>query len=121
MKWEIKVVADTNDADYVTSLSKISDKDLNKIRPVIAAIKAFKPYQSLVDGKPWTHTNNFPSGEYYPQENLGEKSVEELYGAVAGGGDALYLFQEYVPFGEHGIHTITSIAIAQPVQWKKLL
>ncbi len=117
--WEIKIKADTNDADYVTEISQISDADLNKIKPLIEAIKAFKPYTTKVDGMTWTHSNNYPHGEYCPREDLGELPPRKVY---KGFNDKVFdIFESYLPFGEHGIHTIISIEVAPVIKWETLL
>ncbi|RJQ25033.1 hypothetical protein C4577_06520 [Candidatus Parcubacteria bacterium] len=119
-EWDIKIVADTNDADYVTEISNISDKDLTKIKPLIAAIKAFKPYKTKSDsGLNWTHDNNYPCGEHCPREDLGEKYPQEIYKGLDE--EVFEIFEDLIPRGEYGIHTIKSIEIAPHIKWEKLL
>lgn len=102
------ITADTNDADYVTSQNKVTDEDIKKLMPMIEAIKNFKPYHGeWSPGKFCEHSHNFPYGEDLPRDDMGEKSIEELYGDVPG----FDLFQELVPFGEYGVHTIVKIEI----------
>lgn len=119
MMMTIKIVVDTNDADYATRVSKISDRDLAKVMPLIKAIKKFKPYQgACVSGRgTWTHDHNFPRSEYFPRIDLGEKTVEEIYADI--GTPVIDLFSEYLP--SYGFHTVESIEIAPAVKWKKLL
>src|SRR4051812_44186242 len=101
------VVGDTNDADYATSLVKISKKDLKIISPLLEAIKNFKPYKTKTqDGLgDWTHRHNFNNGEL--RDDLGEKHPEDIYvqsGLVTQ--DTFDCFSEdYCPCG---IHSITS-------------
>lgn len=118
-QWEIKIVADTNDADYVTEVSKISDDELNKILPLIKAIKNFKPYTVKVRGTNWTHGHNFPDGEYSPRTDLGEKTINEIYSEFSE--ETIETFRDLVPTGEYGIHTIESIKIAPAKKWTTLL
>ncbi len=117
--WEIKITADTNDADYVTEISKITEKDLDKIKPLIEAIKKFKPYTTKSDGLSWTHSHNYPWGEHLPRKDLGERHPNEIYKGIDE--EAFEIFQDLIPHGEHGIHTIVSIDIAPIIKWKKLL
>ena len=82
MKQYIEIKADTNDADYVNRRVEITDEELKIIEPVIRAIKNFKPYKT--DEKdlvlqPYTHMHNFPFGETFPRESVGEKHAHELY------------------------------------------
>ena len=76
MKQYIEIKADTHDADYVTRRVEITDEELKIIEPVIEAIRNFKPYTTNEEGlvlQPRTHTHNFPFGETYPREEIGEK------------------------------------------------
>ena len=126
-QFEITVEADTNDADYVTKISRISETDLKKIKPLIQAIKNFKPYKATTPDKKdgcgrmsWTHDHNYPygSGEYSPRLDLGEKPGREIYKFP----ETIFdLFEELLPYGEHGIHTIESIVVTPYVRKTKLL
>ena len=114
MKYEIIIRADTNDADYVTSINTISEEDLNTIKPLIEAIKNFKPYKR----SEWTHSHNFPYSEY-TREDLGEKPARELYNEFSS--EVFGMFEDIVPYGEYGIHTIESITITPFQEKTKLL
>jgi len=119
MDYEITITVDTNDADYNTSVSKISQAQLDELKPLIAAIAAFKPYKAKSDGGlDWTHNSNYPYGEYSPRYDLGEKPPHELYPDIDE--DTFELFHDFTPFGEHGFHSIVSIEIA-PYQTKTKL
>jgi len=112
--FEIIVTVDTNDADYDKTISEISEGDLESIKPLIAAIKAFKSYTvKRSKGMDWTHHHNYPWGDCL-REDLGEKSPKELYGDVE-------LFEEFIPYPEHGFHTIESITISPLVKREELL
>jgi len=119
-QWSIKITADTNDGDYITEISKISDKNLAKIKPLIAAIKAFEPYKAQgKSGTSWTHSHNYPCGEYSPRTDLGEKCPQDIYKGFTK--DIFQILEDLLPYGEYGIHTIKSIEIAPCVKWEKLL
>jgi len=98
--WIIEVTADENDADYVTEISTISNEWLEKIKPVIAAIKK--------------NHGDYPRGEIVGKN---EKSAEDIYGHLPGfqGFDAL------VPYGEYGIHSIDKIVIYPYIEKTRLL
>jgi hypothetical protein len=116
--YEITIRADTNDADYVTQVSPISEKDLNVIKPLIKAIKNFKPYKAQMPGKTeWIHDHNYPWGEC-TRADLGEKTPQELYDFDK---EVFEAFQDYVPYGEYGIHTIESIFICPAGKKTRLL
>lgn len=108
------MTADTNDADYVTKTSTIELADLRLIEPIIEKIKNFKPYKTL-DGKMyWTHDSNWPTGEMR-RDDLGEKSPAEIYDLTE---EEAEDFQSYLPYGENGIHTITTIKVVEVVSEK---
>ena len=109
MKKYLFVCVDTNDGDNLESLTPISDEDIDALLPLMAAIEQFKPYQATVRGMSMTHRHNFPYGEVL-REDLGERSVDELYGMEHK--DALQLFQDnYLPYSEYGCHTIESVRV----------
>lgn len=113
------VVADHNDADYITKVEKISDKTLQKLKPLFSAIKKFKPYKSASgSGMMHTHPHNFPVGECC-RTDLGEKELADIYPDHL---HALQIFQdEYVPVNEYGIHTIKEIKLLEIASVKKLV
>lgn len=106
----LAITADANDANYVTKVEKISSKQLERFQPVFEAIKNFKPYEggTRASGDPWLHFHNWPQGEYAPRTDLGEKSVEEIYADVLSP-ELIENFNEFVPYGESGIHSIVEI------------
>ena len=106
MKKIIVISADTNDADYIKSVNDITDEKLESIKPVIEAIKNFKPYKVIKRGITWTHNSNYPCGEVYSKAS-GELSKDELYGHIEGFND----FDNLVPYSEYGIHTIEFIKV----------
>jgi hypothetical protein len=124
-QFEIVIQVDTNDADYNTSYNKISKSNLEKIKPLIKAIKKFKPYTVSLPPKygysnrTWDHHANWPSGECQ-RDDLGEKSPRNLYAGVVSE-DVFEMFEELLPYGEHGFHTIESIEVTPYVKKTKLL
>ena len=127
-KYKLIIEADTNDADYVSTINEITKDDLEKLYPVFDAIKNFKPYNGKSVDKDCqfdherTHNHNWPYGdeEYIPRIDLGEKTVEEIYADVLTP-DQIELFTDLCPFGEYGIHTITSIKVLEYIQEKEYL
>lgn len=112
MKNYLIITADTNDGDYVTSKNVISDEKLEKIKPVIQAIKDFKPYGGGIR----THHHNYTIGECC-RTDLGEKSAKQLYGHLEG----FNTFDNMCPYGEYGIHTIASVELLIVADEIKLL
>lgn len=121
MQKRVTIVADTNDADYVTEISDIDDTFEHDFGDLITAIKNFKPYTvkrrstSAID---WTHSHNWPTGECL-REDLGEKPPEKIYPQFSE--ELIEAFGEYLPYGEYGIHSIKSIGITTIAEEKKLL
>jgi len=119
MKYEIAITVDTNDGDYTTEVSGISEKDLNIIKPLIQAIKEFKPYEGKYKygkGK-YMHNHNYPIGDCL-RGDMGEKPPEELYEFDS---KVFELFEEYLPYSEYGIHTVDLITICPMQKKTKLL
>lgn len=117
--FEIMITVDMNDADYNTKVSEISQADLDKIMPLIDAIKAFQPYKTTIRGMDWTHRHNYPCATFSLRNDLGEKAPEELYPQFDE--NTHYMFQDLCHFGEDGFHTIKSIYITPLVKKTKLL
>lgn len=108
MKKYLVIKADTNDADYITQETLITDdSQIDKYRKVFEAIKNFKPYKILKGGLPFEHDHNFPVDEMC-RKDLGAKSAKEMYGHLV---DDWEKFMELIPVGEYGIHTIKSARI----------
>ena len=108
MKKYIIITADTNDADYVSEKTEITDDDIELIKPIIEAIK-----NTPKDKNGWGH--NYETGEA-----VDKASAQKLYGHL----DNFDLFDEFVPSGDPnypGVHTIKSIQILEVVNEITLL
>lgn len=117
MKKFIIITAFTNDADYITNKIEIDDKKLEMIMPMIEAIKNFKPYQGTSkSGLTWKHQSNYPCYDAC-RKDLGEKSAEDLYGHIPN----FEMFDDMVPKGEHGCHSIDDIEYLEVTEHKSLL
>ena len=115
--FELTIVADTNDADYITEIQKITQEELEFIKPIVKKIKKFKPYTTPCSYGTRTHHHNWANGDCL-REDLGEKSPQELYDLT----DEEYeAFSEYLPSSEYGFHTIESIEVTPYVKKEKLL
>lgn len=113
---KIVIIGDFNDADYCTSEDKITEEHIQKLLPVIEAIKNCK------------HRHNFPTTEYFNPRY--DKSLSELYpdfyekhedGEIIFKTEGAGLLYDYVPRGEYGIHTIKSIKILTVLEEQQLL
>jgi len=109
---EITIKVDSNDADYLIETNIICKEDLDQIKPLIEAIKNFEPYEAFWDKEQThktTYSHNYPRGEYCPREDMGEKTVEEIYPQFDE--EIFEIFEEFCPCGEYGFHTIKAISI----------
>jgi hypothetical protein len=122
-KFMLVVEGDHNDADYIVSVSPITDEGLERFSPLIKAIKGFKPYKTVdppskhpgIKPLEWSHDHNWPSGDYGCRPDLGEKSYLEYYSALGFPEDLIEEFDmDYVPHAEGGnIHTINAIYLVR--------
>ena len=88
--YRLKIVGDVNDADYVTEISKISEKTLEDvIKPVVSVLRK--------NSYNWDLSGN-------------EKKPADLYADLLTQ-EQIDNFSEFCPYGEYGIHTIESIKI----------
>jgi len=92
MKTIIIIEADTNDGDYTYAINEITEEVLESLADTITAVKEKKHY-------------NWCLGESCSDEDNPEDMYEDVDGFN------FDLFQQFVPCGEHGVHTITSIRI----------
>ncbi len=113
--YKLLITGDTNDADCVTSISDVTKEQLEQLEPVFAAIKAFKPYKGKCDGMEFTHSHNWPSGEFYPREDLGEKFPKEIYEGILTPGQ-IEMFDDLCPHDCGGIHSIVGIQVLEVVK-----
>lgn len=115
----IRIIADTNDADYIEAFNVIEEEVLNKILPLINGIKEFKPYEVIdKNSQKRIHRHNYPT--YDVRTDMGEKYPFQIYENICSE-KIISLFEQYIPYGEYGIHTITSIEIFEVTNVEKLL
>lgn len=112
MKKYLYIEADWNDADYVHSLTEITDEDLCRLFPLFIAIKNFKPDEN--------NRHNYPT--YTFRDN--EKDIYELYGDIVGE-EILEEFNEdfLPPSGDEtcSIHSISSITVFEVSNEQKII
>lgn len=120
------VEVDTNDADYDSQTTKITDEQLTRFKPLFEGIKNFHPYKAM-DNQKWSdhhmefiHNHNWPMGEAQ-REDLGEKSPREIYSGVVDEKTFLDFEEDFIPYPEYGFHTIESIKVITVVNEEKLL
>lgn len=112
MKKYLEVRADTNDGDYITERSEITDEELEQILPIVEAIKEFDRNHQKGRGD-----YNWLCGEI---RGAHEKGPHEVYRDILTP-EQIELFNEYTPYGEYGIHTIDSVKILHVEKEETLL
>lgn len=105
-KYLIVVEADTNDADYIQSSCVINEKVLKTIRIVIKEIKDFDSNPKNAYQHNWPKLDNYESPSLI-YKNLTEKQID--------------LFNELVPYGENGVHSIESVKLYEIVDEAEIL
>ena len=86
------IKADTNDANYITSENSVSDGDLEVIRKVCKVITENSGFHGI----------KWETGEIgNPHETWG-KLLADL---------EIEIFNDYIPYGEYGIHTIEAVEL----------
>lgn len=98
MKKLLIIVGDYNDADYSTSIHLLDpddlyDTELLKLLPKVS--------NALKDCK---DSHNWPNSEY------SKISARELYNGILTEKD-IDIFEEFIPHGEYGIHSIEEISV----------
>lgn len=106
MKNLLIITADTNDADYVDSIQEIDNETLEEIIGILNKIKE--------SGKKTNYGIFWGKGEYC------DLSFEVEYEDILTE-DELEFFDSFVPWGEHGIHTITSVEVYKNIGDKEEL
>jgi hypothetical protein len=92
MKRVLIITADVNDADYVTQEILIkSDEQLAKLKKILEVVKT----------KSGNYAHNWPNSEY------SSTSVAEVYEGLLTE-DEIEWFEQFLPHGEFGIHTIVN-------------
>ena len=94
----IYIEADINDGDYISEMKQITDEELETIKPVIEAVR-----------KNQNRYENLDMSDKY--------DAEECYGHLEG----FKTFNQFVPTGEYGIHTIERIIIYNVESLEELL
>lgn len=90
-------MSDTNDCDYVTKRTEISEYDLEKFRPLISAINSN-------NGHNWATKDQVE--DYNDPYKIYSAFREEL----------IQEFGEYIPYAEYGVHMIESIILLRATE-----
>lgn len=105
----IVVRGDTNDGDYITKTTLLSEKKYEKIENVL--VKVSDIVANSTAGYNWA--NEYSDEKNEPEEQYvktGKITQEELD-----------MFSDYVPSGELGVHTVESVTVYTITEIKELL
>jgi hypothetical protein len=91
MKLYVEITADMNDGDYISERTEIDETWISKFQPLI---------DSIIQ-----NDCNWSKGECVDTTFLDQYQYDEFEK------DLLYDFNDYVPYGEHGVHRITGLVI----------
>ena len=101
----LAVEADTNDADYATEttdISNIGQEELDNLRRIFAIVAA----TDCEEGGNWNNQQEVGmSGPTPARQYKGKLSKKDIA-----------LVEKYIPAGEYGIHTISSVRILDVVE-----
>jgi len=89
--YELTIQVDTNDGDYISNSTDITENDLTFIKSIVS-----KLHKDTNGNYRWEY------GEYCRVEN----TPDNLYDISD---EDIEQFQEFCPYGEHGFHTLVSI------------
>lgn len=102
MSLHIRIVADTNDADYVTNLQKFDRADLPLVLKCVEAIKACKERHN------WPRSHHRRGSPYITYEGILTEEEIDIFG-------------DMVPSGEDGVHSIETVEIFEIINREVLL
>lgn len=107
IKYQVLVIGDTNDGDYVTQETILTDEAYDQLLPLLYKVAGIlrQPIKHQTKHGPQLH--NWPNGETL-RDDLGELAPNDLYKDLLTE-EEYETFDELVPYGEYGIHTITHI------------
>lgn len=105
MKKYLHVVADCNDGDLLERVKEIDDETLLLVTPLIHAIKEITSNREI--------DFNWPNLEWESESiyNLYEEFPKEV----------INKFSRFVPYGEHGVHSIYKINLLEVTYKKEFL
>lgn len=99
--FEIVVVADENDADYLTKISTIDLETLKKLMPILQVIK--NNDNVWEDGERGSPYSTYGHGDDIADDD------PDYYGPVLLTKDQIKLMEKYMPYSEYGLHTLISV------------
>jgi hypothetical protein len=116
VNYQIIITVDTNDADYVSETSVVSENELRSIVKILDKVSKFEPYEA----GGYLHESNWPDSEMI-RTDMGERTPMEIYGLSE---EECEDFTEYLPYTGHGFHSICHwkvTTVPDEVDWKQFL
>lgn len=110
MNYTIKIKVDTNDTDYMTEVSPITQGQLDIIRPLLDAIK-----RKTAENRGYFHNYERDAKEM----GRPEFDVKTLYPGFSE--DTFDALDTFCPYNEDGFHTIESVEIGPDIDWERIV
>ena len=107
MEYTVKVTGDTNDGDYITEESILTQEGLDSLRELVKSIRE-------ANGNPNWVLFDWGIGDCCSSEN----SPEKIYPFLSE--DDIEFITGLCPYGEYGIHSVESIEFAPKVNWERI-
>ena len=93
-EYYVVIKADTNDADYITSINHVKPDKIKQLIEIVTKVEKYGSYNNIIS---W-ETGDYASEELWEQHpELTEDECEFL--------------ENYIPYSEHGVHTIEDIKL----------
>lgn len=108
-KLMLRVVGDTNDADYISQETEITMQEWEKVKPIFEDImrkRWEKTWTYNYSGETRGDNHNWARDEFDRRtldDIYGEEWVKENYNKIG----------DYIPYGEFGVHSITDIELRE--------
>lgn len=111
MRYLLIIQGDTNDADYITGETWLTEEKYLEVHPMLQRVA-----RAIKNAKHTHRGNNWGRSEYSDRSDR----PEVLYEGVLSAED-IAAFDNYVPRGEYGVHSIESVSIHRVVHSVDLL
>lgn len=107
VEYTVKVTGDTNDGDYITEESVLTQEGLDYLKYLVKMIRERSGNPNSILFR-WG-TGELEGGEYGPEKLypfLSEENIEFI--------------TNLCPYGEYGIHSVESIEYSPKVNWERI-
>ena len=126
-KYTLTITCDENDGDYVTQREVIDQETYDLLKVGFKAVREFEaikylaPYPSCYSKPEGEMRENWLSHNWGNGEVISDKEKELLkeYYLTKMIEDEYYALDAYIPYGQHGIHTVEEVTVTPYVEEEK--